>query len=104
MSFYYRLVSIVEKGRDRLWGHGGVMSGVQMSSLPTESSHDDMSSIHGMGGGQSVDSRKLIATAQAVADDDNHPNHEEVAELIRSYRREWINLERFQKEFQRLIF
>mmetsp|Transcript_2458 Transcript_2458/g.4407 ORF Transcript_2458/g.4407 Transcript_2458/m.4407 type:complete len:723 (+) Transcript_2458:119-2287(+) len=103
-----RVLSVVAKFRDRCWGRGGFMSDMQMTSLPTESMHDDDGGVHhrpgAVLGSAAVDSRKLIATAQAVADDENHPNHEEVAELIRSYRREWITSERFQKEFQRLIF
>ena len=96
--------------------------GMQMVSLPTDSTHGEgegereedynfannnqQRGSHSTSGSMTatLDTRKLIATAQAVADDDNHPNHEEVAELIRSYKREGISSERFQKEFQRLIF
>lgn len=99
-----RYGSLITSSYNQIWSRNG-MEGVQMARIPTESIHGDDSGDQGSRSSAStVDSRKLIATAQAVADDDNHPNHEEVAELIRSYKREWINTERFQKEFQRLIF
>ena len=82
----------------------GSSEGMQMMRLPTDSSHHGERPSGEVGRHGNIDARKLIATAQAVADDDNHPNHEEVEELIRSYKREWISSERFQQEFQRLVF
>lgn len=108
-SFFFRSVSrIAYILRTRL----SPRANMQMVSLPTESLHgmDSSSGGHSSCGDQAshscadVDTRRLISTAQAVADDDKHPCSEEVSELIRSYRRDWISPERFQQEFQRLVF
>merc|ERR1711939_378417 len=51
-----------------------------------------------------MNKKRLVATAQAVAVDDNHPNQEEVAELLRTFERDWISEEKFLAELQRLVF
>lgn len=77
---------------------------VLMTRLATESSHGDNMLADGFNANPNIDVQRLLATAQAVADDDGHPNHDDVEELINTYKRDWITIERFQKEFQRLVF
>jgi len=51
-----------------------------------------------------IDLRRMMATAQAIADDDSHPNQHEVLELLHTYERDWISEDKFISEMQLLLY
>mmetsp|Transcript_15504 Transcript_15504/g.16253 ORF Transcript_15504/g.16253 Transcript_15504/m.16253 type:complete len:631 (+) Transcript_15504:411-2303(+) len=91
----------------------GLLSYFQRSSSTKNSTINEKSSILSRSSGipasiipeyrkrTQSDIKRIMATAKAIADDDSHPNQEDVAELIRTYERDWISDDRFIEEVQK---